>query len=159
MERKIIKARKHTVEDVRKVLKELDKKANTNYASLPIKVSARMTKALGGAVCRITRYRMRQKVEALEFKFSRFFLDAYLSESEFESIVAHEFLHLYTNVKYQENCNHDKRYKTECTKLGYGHMGGYTCSEAVGMAFTEAIHSYKTKKLGDNPLNLKEVIC
>ena len=148
MERKIIKARKHTVEDVRKVLKELDKKANTNYASLPIKVSARMTRALGGAVCEITinRITKKQKVEALEFKFSRFFLDAYLSDSEFESIVAHEFLHLYTNVKYQENCNHDKRYKAECTKLGYGHMGGYTCSREVGMAFSEAIHTYKIKK-------------
>ena len=148
MERKIIKARKHTVEDVRKILKELDKKANTNYASLPIKVSARMTRALGGAVCEITinRITKKQKVEALEFKFSRFFLDAYLSDSEFESIVAHEFLHLYTNVKYQENCNHDKRYKAECTKLGYGHMGGYTCSEVVGMAFVEAINTYKINK-------------
>ena len=148
MERKIIKARKHTVEDVKKVLKELDKKANTNYASLPIKVSARMTRALGGAVCEITinRITKKQKVEALEFKFSRFFLDAYLSDSEFESIVAHEFLHLYTNVKYQENCNHDKRYKAECTKLGYGHMGGYTCSREVGIAFTEAIHTYKINK-------------
>ena len=148
MERKIIKARKHTVEDVRKVLKELDKKANTNYASLPIKVSARMIRALGGAVCEITinRITKKQKVEALEFKFSRFFLDAYLSDSEFESIVAHEFLHLYTNVKYQENCNHDKRYKAECTKLGYGHMGGYTCSEVVGTAFVEAINTYKINK-------------
>ena len=148
MERKIIKARKHTVEDVKKVLKELDKKANTNYANLPIRVSKKMTKALGGAVCEITinRITKKQKVEALEFKFSRFFLDAYLSESEFESIVAHEFLHLYTNVKYQENCNHDKRYKTECTKLGYGHMGGYTCSDEVGMAFVEAINTYKINK-------------
>ena len=148
MERKIIKARKHTVEDVRKVLKELDKKANTNYASLPIKVSARMIRALGGAVCQITTNRItkKQKVEALEFKFSRFFLDAYLSDSEFESIVAHEFLHLYTNVKHQENCNHDKRYKAECTKLGYGHMGGYTCSNEVGMAFVEAINTYKINK-------------
>ena len=57
MERKIIKARKHTVEDVRKVLKELDKKANTDYASLPIRVSKKMTRALGGAVCRIMRYK------------------------------------------------------------------------------------------------------
>ena len=148
MERKIIKARKHTVEDVRKVLKELDKKANTNYANLPIRVSKKMTKALGGAVCEITinRITKKQKVEALEFKFSRFFLDAYLSDSEFESIVAHEFLHLYTNVKYQENCNHDKRYKAECTKLGYGHMGGYTCSQQVGIAFTEAINTYKINK-------------
>ena len=147
MERKIIKARKHTVEDVRKVLKELDKKANTNYASLPIHVSKRMTRALGGAVCQITRYRMGQKVEALEFKFSQFFLDAYLSESDFESIIAHEFLHLYTNVKYQENCNHDKRYKTECTKLGYGHMGGYTCSQEVGTAFVKAINTYRMSKI------------
>ena len=146
MERKIIKARKHTVEDVRKVLKELDKKANTNYASLPIRVSARMTRALGGAVCRITRYRMRQKVEALEFKFSRFFLDAYLTESDFESIVTHEFLHLYTNVKYQENCNHDKRFKDACKKFGYANMGGYSCSREVGMAFVEAINTYKINK-------------
>ena len=148
MERKIIKARKHTVEDVKKILKDMDKKTGKSYANLPIHVSKRMTRALGGSVCEITinRITKKQKVEALEFKFSRFFLDAYLSDSEFESIVAHEFLHLYTNVKYQENCNHDKRYKAECTKLGYGHMGGYTCSEVVGMAFVEAINTYKIKK-------------
>ena len=147
MERKIIKTRKHTVEDVKKILKSMDKKTGKSYANLPIKVSARMTRALGGAVCQITRYRMRQKVEALEFKFSQFFLDAYLSESDFESIIAHEFLHLYTHVKYQENCNHDKRYKTECTKLGYGHMGGYTCSQEVGTAFVKAINTYRMSKI------------
>ena len=148
MERKIIKTRKHTVEDVKKILKSMDKKTGKNYASLPIRVSKKMTRALGGAVCQITinRITKKQKVEALEFKFSQFFLDAYLSEPDFESIIAHEFLHLYTNVKYQENCNHDKRYKAECTKLGYGHMGGYTCSQQVGIAFVEAINTYKINK-------------
>ena len=146
MERRIIKAKKHTVNDVKRILKEMDKIANTNYSTLPIKTSARMTRALGGAVCQITRRGIKTTVRALEFKFSRFFLYAYLSESDFESIIAHEFLHLYTNVKYQENCNHDKRYKAECTKLGYGHMGGYTCSQQVGMAFVEAINTYKINK-------------
>ena len=148
MERKIIKARKHTVEDVKKILKDMDKKTGKSYANLPIHVSKRMTRALGGAVCQITinRITKKQKVEALEFKFSQFFLDAYLTEKDFQDIVRHEFLHLYTNVKYQENCNHDKRYKAECTKLGYGHMGGYTCSREVGMAFVEAINTYKINK-------------
>ena len=148
MERKIIKARKHTVEDVRKVLKELDKKANTNYASLPIRVSKKMTRALGGAVCEITinRITKKQKVEALEFKFSQFFLDAYLTEQDFQDIVRHEYSHLYANELHQENVNHDKRYKAVCKQLGIEHMGGYTCSREVGMAFSEAIHTYKIKK-------------
>lgn len=146
MERKIIKARKHTVEDVKKVLKELDKKANTNYASLPIHVSKRMTRTLGGAIFRISRRGIKTTVTALEFKFSRFFLDAYLSESEFESIVAHEFLHLYVNELHQENCNHDKRFKDACKKFGYANMGGYTCSKEVSRAFIDAIHTYKIEK-------------
>lgn len=146
MERRIIKIRRHTVEDVRKILKSMDKKTGKSYADLPIKVSARMTRALGGAVCRITRYRMKQKVEALEFKFSRFFLDAYLSDQDFQDIVLHEYSHLYANELHQENVNHDKRYKAVCKQLGIEHMGGYTCSYEVGIAFTEAINSYKINK-------------
>ena len=146
MERRIIKAKKHTVNDVKRILKEMDKIANTNYSTLPIKTSARMTRALGGAVCRITRCGMRTSVRALEFKFSRFFLDAYLTDKDFKDIVAHEWMHLYVNELYQENCNHDKRFKDACKKFGYANMGGYTCSEEVGMAFSEAIHTYKTKK-------------
>ena len=146
MERKIIKARKHTVEDVKKILKSMDKKTGKSYANLPIRVSSRMTRALGGAVCRITRYRMKQKVEAIEFKFSRFFLDAYLTDQDFSDIVLHEYSHLYANELHQENVNHDKRYKAVCKQLGIEHMGGYTCSLQVGMAFTEAINTYKIKK-------------
>ena len=148
MERKIIKARKHTVEDVKKILKSMDKKTGKNYASLPIRVSKKMTRALGGAVCQITinRITMKQKVEALEFKFSRFFLDAYLSDQDFSDIVLHEYSHLYANELHQENVNHDKRYKAVCRQLGIEHMGGYTCSQQVGMAFTEAINTYKINK-------------
>lgn len=146
MERKIIKTRKHTVEDVRKILKSMDKKTGKSYANLPIKVSARMTRALGGAVCQITRCRMEQKVEALEFKFSRFFLDAYLSDQDFSDIVLHEYSHLYANELHQENVNHDKRYKAVCKQLGIEHMGGYTCSQEVGTAFVEAINTYKINK-------------
>ena len=147
MERKIIKARKHTVEDVRKILKSMDKKTGKSYANLPIKVSARMTRALGGAVCQITRYRMKQKVEALEFKFSRFFLDAYLSDQDFSDIVLHEYSHLYANELHQENVNHDKRYKAVCKQLGIEHMGGYTCSQEVGTAFVKAINTYRMSKI------------
>ena len=148
MERKIIKARKHTVEDVKKVLKDMDKKTGKSYASLPIRVSKKMTKALGSAVCQITinRITKKQKVEALEFKFSQFFLDAYLTEQDFQNIVQHEYSHLYANELHQEDVNHDKRYKAVCKQLGIEHMGGYSCSEVVGMAFTEAINTYKTKK-------------
>ena len=148
MERKIIKARKHTVEDVKKILKDMDKKTGKSYANLPIHVSKRMTRALGGAVCEITinRITKKQKVEALEFKFSQFFLDAYLTEQDFQDIVRHEYSHLYANELHQENVNHDKRYKAVCKQLGIEHMGGYTCSREVGMAFVEAINTYKTKK-------------
>ena len=146
MERRIMKAKKHTVNDVKRILKEMDKIANTNYSALPIKTSARMTRMLGGAVCQITRRGIKTTVRALEFKFSRFFLDAYLTDKDFKDIVVHEWMHWYVNELHQENCNHDKRYKAECTKLGYGHTGGYTCSREVGIAFSEAINTYKIKK-------------
>ena len=148
MERKIIKARKHTVEDVKRIIKEMDKKVGKNYSRLPIKTSRKMTRALGGAVCRITinRITKKQKVEALEFKFSQFFLDAYLTEQDFQDIVQHEYSHLYANELHQENCNHDRRYKAVCKSLGIEHMGGYTCNPQVGMAFQEAINTYKINK-------------
>lgn len=146
MERRIIKARKHTVDDVKRVLKEMDKIAYTNYSTLPIKTSARMTRALGGAIFRISRRGIKTTVTALEFKFSRFFLDAYLTDKDFKDVVVHEWMHLYVNELHQENCHHDKRFKDACKKFGYANMGGYTCSEEVGEAFAEAIDTYKIKK-------------
>ena len=146
MERRIIKAKKHTVNDVRRILEEMDKIANTNYSALPIKTSASMTKALGKAFFRISRCDMRTSVRAVEFKFSRFFLDAYLTDKDFKDIVVHEWMHLYVNELHQENCNHDERFKDACKKFGYAKMGGYSCSKEVGMAFVEAINTYKINK-------------
>ena len=146
MERRVIKAKKHTVNDVKRVLKEMDKIANTNYSILPIKTSARMTRALGGAIFRISRRGIKTTVRALEFKFSRFFLDAYLTDKDFKDIVVHEWMHLYVNELHQENCNHDKRFKDACKKFGYANMGGYTCNKEVSRAFVDAINTYKINK-------------
>ncbi len=146
MERRIIKARKHTVNDVKRILEEMDRIANTNYSRLPIKTSARMTRALGGAVCKISERGFETKVKGLEFKFSKFFLDANLTDKDFEDIVVHEWMHIYVNELHQDDCNHDKRFKDACRKFGYANMGGYTCSKEISVAFTDAIKIYKAKK-------------
>ena len=98
------------------------------------------------AVLYAHKYGVKSQIEALEFRFSQFFLDDYLTEQDFQDIVRHEYSHLYANELHQENVNHDKRYKAVCKQLGIEHMGGYTCSREVGMAFSEAIHTYKIKK-------------
>ena len=146
MERRIMKTKKHTVNDVKRILEEMDKKANTNYSALPIKTSARMTRALGGASCRISRHGFETKVKGLEFKFSKFFLDANLTDKDFKDIVVHEWMHIYVNELHQDNCNHDKRFKDACRKFGYANMEGCTCSEEVCAAFIDAIYAYKIKK-------------
>lgn len=138
--------RKHNVEDIRKILEEMDNKGLSYFSKLPIKISKRMTRSLGSAVSKVQwdiRTREIVKVTPLEFKFSQYLLDAQLTDQQFKDIIVHEWTHLYANNKYQDDCGHDFRYKAECKKLGYDYVGGMYCSKEIGRAFTSAIRNAK----------------
>ena len=136
--------RTHTIEDAKKIIRELDKKTGKSYAKLPMKSNKRMTRALAQSVFCISRRNGKiVKVEADSFKFSYFFLNAMLTDKDFSDIVIHEYSHLYVNEKYTDNCYHDYRYKNTCKELGVPHMGGYCCNDEVEEEFEKAIYLYK----------------
>ena len=96
--------RTHTMEDVKKIMRDLDKKTGKNYAKLPMKTNKRMTRALASSItCILRRNGEIVKVEADSFKFSYFFLNAMLTDKDFSDVVIHEYSHLYTNEKYTDN--------------------------------------------------------
>ena len=136
--------RTHTIEDVKRIIENMDKKTGKSYAKLPMKSNKRMTRALAQSIVCISRRNGKiVKVEADSFKFSYFFLNAMLTDKDFSDIVIHEYSHLYTNEKYIDNCHHDYRYKNTCKELGIPHMGGYRCNDEVGEEFEKAICLYK----------------
>lgn len=136
--------REHTIEDIKRIIRGIDKKTGKNYAKLPVKISKRMTCSLASAeTCMSRRNGEIIKVEPDSFKFSYFFLKANLTDKDFSDIVIHEYSHLYTNEKYADFCNHDYRYKNTCKELGIPHMGGYRCTKEVGEEFEETIRLYK----------------
>lgn len=148
MEMRIHETKKHTVGDVKKILREMDKKMGTDFAKLEVKVSKRMTRALGSAVCGVKYDRFTNKITKitpLQFKFSYFFLNAMLTDDQFRQIVVHEWTHLYANNLHQDNVGHDSRYKKACKDIGYKEISGMYCDREIGWAFRKAISNYKLK--------------
>lgn len=142
MERK----RKHTLADVRKVMRELDKKTGKSYASLPMRVSKRMTRALATSVYTYSYNRINGiqfNFRAHSFKFSYFFLNSELTEREFKLVLIHEYLHQYTNETEDKDCMHNNKFKANCKKFGVEEVGGVYCSKEIGNAFAEAKSLYK----------------
>lgn len=136
--------REHTMEDIKRIISDMDKKTGKCYAKLPIRIDKRMTKTLGSAFTGVLAHNGKVvEVKADSFAFSYFFLKANLTDKDFSDIVIHEYSHLYTNEKYADFCNHDYRYKNTCKELGVPHMGGYCCNKEVGEEFEETIHLYK----------------
>ena len=136
--------RTHTIEDAKKIIRELDKKTGKNYAKLPMKTDKRMTRALASTCFGVLRCNGKVvEIEPDSFSFSYFFLNATLTDKDFSDVVIHEYSHLYANEKYTDNCHHDKRYKDTCKELGIPNMGGCYCEDEIGDEIDEAIRLYK----------------
>lgn len=136
--------REHTIEDIKRIIKNIDERTGKNYAKLPMRIDKRMTSSLGGARTGISRCNGEVVgIKADSFVFSYFLLSAKLTDKDFTDIIMHEYSHLYTNEKYQDLCGHDYRYKYTCEEFGISHMSGDTCNTEIGHEFDEAIRLYK----------------
>ena len=86
--------RAHTLEEVKNVMRKLDKVTGKKYSRLPMLVDKRMTKCLAYA---LTEFGSKNgeivRVTPINFKFSYHFLNAYLTDKQFETILLHEYLH------------------------------------------------------------------
>ena len=137
----------HTMEDVKKIISKLDKEYNNDFSSLPIKVSKRMTSTIGYASMKAkSKNHKVVEITPIGFTFSYYFLNSLLTKEQFEDIVIHEYLHLHANKKYNDNCNHDYRYKAECERIGKGYISKTTCDTETTMAFEDAIERYRNNK-------------
>lgn len=139
--------RAHTLEEVKNVIRKLDKVTGKKYSRLPMLVDKRMTRSLAYAV---TQFGIKNgeivRVKAVSFKFSYHFLNADLTDEQFEGTILHEYLHQYTNESYLDNCQHDYRFKRTCREFGYPELGSAVCDREIGRAFDFAILCYKAKK-------------
>ena len=139
--------RAHTLEEVKNVIRKLDKVTGKKYSRLPMLVDKRMTRSLAYAVTRFDSKNGKILIaKAVSFKFSYHFLNADLTDEQFEGTILHEYLHLYTNELYLDNCQHDYRFKRTCREFGHPELGSAVCDREIGRAFDFAILCYKAKK-------------
>ena len=139
--------RAHTLEEVKNVIRKLDKVTGKKYSRLPMLVDKRMTKCLAYA---LTEFGSKNgkilRVKAVSFKFSYHFLNADLTDEQFESIILHEYLHQYTNELYLDDCKHDYRFKRTCREFGHPELGYAVCDREIGRAFDFAKLCYKAER-------------
>lgn len=136
--------RMHTIEDVKRIIRDMDERTGKNYIELPMRVDKGMTSTLGSAFTGVSKRNGEiVAVKADSFAFSYFLLKAKLTDKDFSDVIIHEYSHLYTNEKYKDHCHHDYRYKNTCKELGIPHMSEYRCSIEIGREFDKAIHLYK----------------
>lgn len=99
-----------TIQDVRKVLNELDKISGFDSTGVEV-VRSRQTKTLASFS-----FRLRPVVEPVQFKISKTVLC--LNEENFREIIKHEYAHFMATVVHNENCYHDYRFIEMCKKIG-----------------------------------------
>ena len=152
-----MKTKTHTLEDIKKIISKLDKEYGNDFSNLPIRVNKRMTSTIAYASIRVKSKNHKViEIIPINFTFSYHFLNAFLTKEQFEDIVIHEYLHLHTNKKYNDDCNHDYRYKAECKRIGKEYLSKTTCDMEVTTAFIDAIERYRNNKIAEN--NNYEVI-
>ena len=139
--------KQHTLEDVKKIIKELDKKTNMQFSKIEIKVSKRMTSTIAYASMHISRKKgVIEKIEPVNFTFSYYILQAMLTKEQFEAIVIHEYAHLLTNIKNKKDCCHNKLFVDECLSLGLKETQATPyCEIETYFAFSDSIKKYKKK--------------
>lgn len=120
-----------TMNDVRVIIKDVER-ATGEKLQLEVKVNGRLKKAL--ARC-FTSVRNGVHVPT-KLEFGRLILN--VSDYEiFRQIVLHELGHAIANRRYQDNCNHDSRFKKVCQEIGCTNTGAY-CSVEYSNALQQA---------------------
>lgn len=107
-----------TINDFKKVVRELDNLTGMNGASLPVR-KTRSQRTLASFVSNVTRNGFGEivRVEPNRFEVSALILSLD-DEKTFREIIKHEYCHYLANIIYQDNCHHDKRFKEQCRRIG-----------------------------------------
>ena len=137
-----------TINDFRKVIKELDEMTGMNGADLPIK-RTKSQRTLASFVSSVTRNTLTNqvvRVEPVRFEVSGLILSLN-DEKTFREIIKHEYCHYLANIINQDNCNHDKRFKEQCRRIG---------AEASEPTFTNNAIQEASEKLAKHRLICNE---
>ena len=106
------------LKDVREIIKGLDEITGLNGADLPIQ-QKNSKKVLGCFVHSVVRNGVTKQVirrTPTRFEFSTVILNC--SKQTLEQVVKHEYAHYMALVKYNDNCQHDWRFKQCCQIIG-----------------------------------------
>ena len=104
-----------TILDIRREFDRLDAISGLNTTEVPIRISARMSRALG--LCRSRSTDGGTTVEVVDVAFADY-LCRYGTEEELLNTVRHEYAHLY-NILYEGvRCGHDARWKAAAVRFG-----------------------------------------
>ncbi len=104
-----------TISDIRREFDRLDSLSGLNTTGIPIRISARMSRALG--VCRSRSMDGGTTVQVVDVAFADY-LCRYGTEEELLNTVRHEYAHLYNILHDGVRCGHDARWKAVALWLG-----------------------------------------
>jgi len=104
-----------TLSDIRAEFDRLDAISGLNTKDIPIRISKRMSRALG--VCRSRSRADGKGFEIVDVAFADY-LCRYGTEEELINTVRHEYAHLYNIVHDGVRCGHDARWKHTARWLG-----------------------------------------
>ena len=132
------------MKDVQVIVKEVESLTGENLG-LTVKVNGRLKRALARCLTKV--------INGKHIPYKLEFGNTILNVSDYEifrQIVLHEVAHAIANKKYQDNCNHDSRFKKVCHEIGCYNTGAY-CSEEYSLALQQAfdkLEQQKTKATG-----------
>lgn len=113
--------------DVKVIVNEIEQRTGEKLR-LEVKVNGKLKKALARCLTRV----INGKHIPTKLEFGNTILN--VSDHEiFKQIVLHEIAHAIANRRYQDNCNHDSRFKKVCAEIGCTNTGAY-CSTEYALA-------------------------
>lgn len=109
----------YSLEDVRAIFRELDKKTGLHGADLEIR-NVNDTYVLGNCVIHGDTYSIHGVEKGYKphhFEFSDIILDKLNGYETFRDVVVHEYCHYVATIRHKDNCNHDERFVKVCYEL------------------------------------------
>lgn len=106
--------KKWSVNDIKEILKECDEKMESNFANVPVRISARMTKCKG----MFSFTQNKNGITPVDFAFAKTLVDGRYSEEVVRDVIIHEYIHCFINVKTKKNQGHNSTFKRYCRYMG-----------------------------------------
>lgn len=149
---------KWNMKDVNEIVKEVENMIGEKL-QLEVKVNGRLKRALARCFTRV----VNGKHIPHKLEFGKAILE--VEEYEiFKQITLHEIAHAIANRRYQDDCQHDSRFKKVCKEIGCTNTGAY-CSAEYSNALEKAFNKIEQAKQPkttkpDKGFNVKyHVIC